>query len=61
MWKTTIKSWVWVEIDEKPELKKCSLHFEFETLAEAMDFVDTVVESSDITEFELIYQEEKAV
>jgi hypothetical protein len=57
MWKTTIKSWVWVEIDGKTELKKCSLNFEFKTLNEATDFVDTVVSHSDVTEFAMEYVE----
>lgn len=61
MWKTTIKSWVWVEIDGKTELKKCGLNFEFETLEEVTAFVDTVVAHSDVTEFELTYIEEKEV
>ena len=55
MWTTTIKTWSWVEIEGKTELKHCKIHFVFEKLEEAKDFIETVRTHSDIIEFELKY------
>ena len=55
MWKTTIKTWSWVNIEEKTELKQCQLHFEFDGFEEATEFIQTVKKHSDVVEFELKY------
>lgn len=55
MWKVEIKSWIWVEIEGQRELKKGTINFEFKTLNEVTDFVEQVVEHSDVCEFEIEY------
>ena len=59
MWSVRIRTWSWVDIDGKQEYKKCTLNFVFDTLEEAGEFVDTVVQHSDYTEFEFEYKGDK--
>lgn len=56
MWQTTIKTWVWIEEEGVKTVKKGSLNFSFDSLAEASEFIETVRTHSDVITFELEYK-----